>query len=314
MVPENQTTVREFILLGLSTSPSVQIFLFLVFLIIYIITLLGNVVIMLVIRTDPHLHTPMYFFLSNLSFLDICYSSVTVPKMLVNFLVERKTISLSGCTTQLFFVIFFIVAEGLLLSVMAYDRYAAICHPLHYTTIMKQWVHVQLACSAWITAFIYAFPNTLLLMRLHFCGPNIINHFSCEPPQVFMLSCSDPFANQMVVYTVGITLGLLAFLITLSSYVNIISTILKMSSVEGKHKAFSTCTSHLIVLILFYGSVMVKYLKPTTSHSQDRDKFISLAYSIFTPMLNPIIYSLRNQEVKKAVLKILSRTVKDGMV
>ncbi|XP_025048498.1 olfactory receptor 5V1-like [Alligator sinensis] len=304
----NQTTVSEFILLGFSTSSHMQVLLFLMVLAIYIITLLGNIVIMLVIQADPHLHTPMYFFLGNLSFIDICYSSVTIPKMLQTFLVERKTISFSGCITQVFFFVFFATAEGLILTAMAYDRYIAICQPLHYAAVMKNWVHVQLTCSAWITGFFYSLLNTLLTMDLQFCGPSIINHFSCELPQLFKLSCSDPFTNKMVIFTVGISLWGGAFLITLSSYVCIISTILRLQSVEGKRKAFSTCSSHLTVVILYYGPILFRYLKPTTQNSEDQDKCISMIYSILTPMLNPVIYSLRNQEVKRALGNVFGKT------
>ncbi|XP_025050253.1 olfactory receptor 5V1-like [Alligator sinensis] len=308
MVMKNQTAASEFILLGLSTSPHLQIFLFLVFFVIYIITLLGNAVIILVVHNDPHLHTPMYFFLGNLSFIDICYSSVIVPNMLHTFLVERKIISLSGCITQIFFFLFFATVEGLVLTAMAYDRYVAICHPLHYTAIMKRWVHIQLACGAWVTAFFYSLMNTLLITDLHFCKPSLINHFSCEPPQLFKISCSDPFTNQLVIFTIGATLWGTAFLITLSSYVLIISVVLRLHSVEGKRKAFSTCSSHLIVIFMYYVPILFRYLKPTPHTSQDQEKLISVVYLIITPMLNPIIYSLRNQEVKKALGNFFRRT------
>ncbi|XP_015270524.1 PREDICTED: LOW QUALITY PROTEIN: olfactory receptor 1052-like [Gekko japonicus] len=305
---DNQTIVTEFILLGLSSNPELQILLFVVFLLIYLIILFGNTAIIVVIRVDPHIHTPMYVFLSYLAFLDFAFSSVTVPKMLENFLLEKKkTISVHGCFTQVFFVVCLSVGEGLLQSVMAYDWYIAICHPLHYTVRMNKQVCSQLICRALVIGFLYALLNTILLTTLKFCGPNVIHHFSCELPQLFKISCSNTFPNHMVVFTLGSFLGMGALLLTLASYVHIISAILKISSTEGKHKAISTCSSHVTVVVLYYGTIFFRYLKPISKDSLDQEMAPSVVYFILTPMLNPIIYSLRNEEVKKGLLNMVSK-------
>ncbi|XP_066485642.1 olfactory receptor 5J3-like [Tiliqua scincoides] len=306
---DNQTRVMEFILLGLSSDPHFQIFLFVVFLFIYLLTLFGNLAILTAIRVNPNLHTPMYVFLSHLAFIDVAFSSVTGPKMLENFLRERKAISRPQCFAQVFFVMFLSVGEGLLLSVMAYDRYTAICHPLHYMTMMNKRVCSALVCSALLTGFLYALLNTFLLTTLQFCGPNIIHHFSCEAPQLFKLSCSNTFTNQMVIFTLGSLLGMGALLITLASYIHIISAVLKIHSTEGKRKAFSTCSSHVTIVVLYYGTIFFRYLKPTSKDSQDQEMAPSIVYFIVTPMLNPIIYSLRNQEVKRALINMWHRNL-----
>nr|XP_056719290.1 olfactory receptor 5A2-like [Euleptes europaea] len=304
---ENQTTVDEFVLLGISDDATVQVFLFLIFLPIYLITLLGNVLIMLVIKTDPQLHTPMYFFLSNLSFIDICYSSVTVPKMLESLLATKKTISLSGCIAQIFFFIFMVGTEIFLLSAMAYDRYAAICNPLRYSTVISPRVCVQMVVGAWVSGFLDSLVNTLFLTDLHFCGPSNINHFSCELPLLLQLSCTSTFANEMVILTFSMTLGFASLLLIVASYVHIIGAILKISSSEGRQKAFSTCASHLTVVLLFCGTAFIRYMRPASGYSDTLDKLVSIQYSILTPMLNPIIYSLKNKEVKTALRKLFRR-------
>ncbi|XP_067400271.1 olfactory receptor 5B21-like [Emydura macquarii macquarii] len=289
---ENQTMVTEFILLGLSNDPHLQFFLFLVFLVIYAITLLGNMRIMLVISSDPQLHTPMYFFLFHLSFVDICYSSVTVPKMLQNFLAERKTISANGCFAQNFF---FLLSGGtgvFILSAMAYDRYTAICNPLHYVGTMNKQVCCHLLCGSCISGFLYALANTVSVLSLHFCGPNEINHFSCKPPPLLVLSCSETLAPRL--------------LLTLVSYIYIISTILRTRLAEGRRKAFSTCSSHLTMVILYYGTGCFRYMKPA-SEASDLDRIISIQYNILTPMLNPVIYSLKNKDVKTALWKLFGK-------
>ncbi|XP_050775806.1 olfactory receptor 1009-like [Gopherus flavomarginatus] len=301
----NQTKVTEFIILGLSNDPQMQIFLFLVFLVVYLITLLANMVIMLVIRADPHLHTPMYFFLSHLSFVDICYSSAIVPKMLVHFLAEHKTISVNSCITQIFFIFLLAVTEGYILSAMAYDRYAAICDPLHYMDTMSKGICFQLVSGAWAIGFIDAQLNTVFALKLHFCGPNQINHFSCELPSVLRLSCTETLTNQVMLFTSVVILGSSSFLFTLISYIHIISTILRIRSTEGRRKAFSTCSSHLIVVGLLYLTVFFQYTKPNSVSSMVLDEMFSIQYSILTPMLNPIIYSLKNKEVKTAIGKML---------
>ncbi|KAM9119152.1 olfactory receptor 5A1-like [Pangshura tecta] len=304
---KNQTTVTEFILLGFSSDPQMQIFLFLLFLVIYLITLGGNIVIMVVIRADSHLHTPMYFFLFHLSFVDICYSSVIVPKMLMNFLAEHKTVSVNGCITQIFFILLSGGAEILILSAMAYDRYAAICDPLHYVQTMSKGICVHLVSGAWTIGFFYALLNSVFALKLHFCGPNQINHFSCELPPLLQLSCTDTLTNQVVLLTSVVVFASSSFLLTLISYIHIISTILRIRSVEDRRKAFSTCSSHLIVVGLLYVTGFLQYTKPSSVSSVVLDEMFSIQYSILTPMLNPIIYSLKNKEVKTALRSILEK-------
>ncbi|XP_030400148.1 olfactory receptor 5V1-like [Gopherus evgoodei] len=304
---ENQTTVTEFILRKLSSDPQMQIFLFSVFLVIYLITLGSNIVIMVVIRADSHLHTPMYFFLFHLSFVDICYSSVTVPNMLMNFLVEHKTISVNGCIVQMFFILLSIGAEIFILSAMAYDRYTAICDPLRYMERMSKGICVQLVSGAWTIGFFHALLNTVFTSKLRFCGPNQINHFSCELPPLLQRSCNDTLTNQVVLLTSVVIFGSSSFLLTLISYIYIVSTILRIRSAEGRRKAFSTCSSHLIVVGLWYLTAFFQYTKPSSVSSVVLDEIFSIQYSILTPMLNPIIYSLKNKEVKIALGKTLGK-------
>ncbi|KAM7150878.1 olfactory receptor 5A1-like [Macrochelys suwanniensis] len=304
---ENRTKVTEFILLGLSSDPKMQIFLFLVFLVIYLITLVANVLIILVIRADPHLHSPMYFFLSHLSFVDICYSSAVVPKMLVNFLAEHKTISANGCFAQMFFIFLSAGTEVFILSAMAYDRYAAICDPLHYVETMNKGICVLLVSGAWATGFMDALLNTVFVLRLHFCGPNHISHFSCELPPLLHLSCTETLTNQVVLLTSIVILGSSSFFFTLISYSYVISTILRIHSMESRQKAFSTCSSHLIVVGLWYVTAVFQHTKPSSVSSVLLEEMFSVQYSIVTPMLNPIIYSLTNREVKTAVGKMLGK-------
>ncbi|XP_006038375.1 olfactory receptor 5V1-like [Alligator sinensis] len=304
---ENQTTVTEFILLGLSSDPQLQILLFLVFLVIYLITLAGNAVIMLVIRIDSHLHTPMYFFLSHLSIVDLCYSSAIVPKMLVNLLAMHKTISANACFTQMFFIFLSGTGETFMLSIMAYDRYAAICKPLHYVRTMNKKMCRQLVGVAWTMSFIDSLVNTVLILKLHFCGSNEIMHFSCELPPLLMLSCTETFKNKITLVSSVLFIGVCTSLIMLVSYTHIISTILRIRSAEGRRKAFSTCSSHLIVVGLLYGTALFQYMKPSSISSVILDQVFSIQYSIVTPMLNPIIYSLKNKEVKTALGRIFKK-------
>ncbi|XP_015746203.1 olfactory receptor 5V1-like, partial [Python bivittatus] len=254
--------------------------------------------------TNPQLHIPMYFFLINLSFLDICYSSVTVPKMLENLLATKKTISLCGCIAQVFFFIFMVGTEIFLLSAMAYDRYAAICNPLRYRTIISHRLCIQMVLAAWISGFLDSLVNTLFLTDLHFCGPSDINHFSCELPLLLQLSCTSTFANEMVILTFSMPLGFAALLLIIASYVHIVGSILKINSAEGRQKAFSTCASHLTVVLLFCGTAFIRYMKPASGYSDTMDKLVSIQYSVLTPMLNPIIYSLKSKDVKIALKKL----------
>ncbi|XP_025069054.1 olfactory receptor 8S1-like [Alligator sinensis] len=257
---EIQTTVNEFIILGLSSDQHIQILLFCVFLVIYLIILVGNAVIMLVIRADSHLQTPMYFFLSHLSFIDIFYFSVTVPKMLVNFLATHKTISVNACFTQMFFILLSGGSEVSMLSVKAYDRYAAICNALHYAGTMNKRVCRQLVCLSWTIGLIDSLVNTVPVFKLHFCGPSEIRHFTHQLPLLLALSCTETLASTIVLLSSVLIIGFGIFFLTLVSYINIISTILRISSAEGRRKAFSTCSSHLIVVALLYVTAFAQYM------------------------------------------------------
>ncbi|XP_077170046.1 olfactory receptor 5A2-like [Paroedura picta] len=301
---ENQTSASEFIFLGLSKDPQLQIFFFLVFSVIYLITLSGNLTIILVMRMDPSLYTPMYFFLSHLSFVDICYSTDIVPKMLADLLTKQNTISFVGCLTQMFFSLLLSVTEVFILSAMAYDRYTAVCHPLHYIVIMNKAICTYLVMGAWIMGALFAIINTVPTLTVQFCNLPEIRHFSCELPPLLKSSCSDTFLNNAILFSSVAIFGLGSFLPTLVSYIHIISTILKIHSAEGRSKAFSTCSSHLIVVGLLYMTGMTQYMKPSKISSITLDEVFSIQYSILTPMLNPIIYSLKNKEVKKALGKI----------
>ncbi|XP_006877804.1 PREDICTED: olfactory receptor 5V1-like [Chrysochloris asiatica] len=302
----NLTTFTEFILIGLSDLPEVRYPLFIALAAMYQITLMGNWAILLAIGTEKKLHTPMYYFLANLSIIDIFYSSTTVPKMLKNLLSEKQSISFVGCALQLFFLVGFVGNEVFLLSAMAYDRYVAICFPLRYTLIMTKGLCVQLMAVAWATGFLNSLLHTVFTFRLSFCKSNRVNQYYCDIPPMVALSCSSTYVAEMLVLVVGGVLGISAFMITSISYIYIISTILKIQSAEGKRKAFSTCASHLLVVGLFYGTTIFTYIRPSSSYqSSARDRLISMLNGVITPMFNPIIYSLRNTEVKGALRKIL---------
>ncbi|XP_029435672.1 olfactory receptor 10A4-like [Rhinatrema bivittatum] len=305
MIRDNQSYVTEFILLGFSSDPTVQGLLFLVFSIMYILTLIGNVTIILIVTADSLLQKPMYYFIRNLAFLEICYTSVTVPEMLVNFLSEDKSVSFFGCATQMFFFSFLGDAECCLLAVMSYDRYVAICSPLHYGTIMNKKVCAQMVAACWISGIVYEFGQTVLVFTLPFCGPNKVDHFFCDIPPILKLSCQDPSQNEISVFIGSVILILIPFLFILISYIRILSTILRIRSAERRCKAFSTCASHLISVSLFYGTGIFTYLLPNSWHSPIVDKLFALFYAVLIPMLNPLIYSLRNKEV----LDILSKRI-----
>ncbi|XP_004484875.2 olfactory receptor 5V1-like [Dasypus novemcinctus] len=303
---DNLTTLNEFILIGLSDLPEVRYPLFVVFALIYLVTLMGNGTILLAIGTEKKLHTPMYYFLANLSLLDIFCPSATVPKMLENLLTMKQNISFVGCALQLYFLVALAGTEVFLLAVMAYDRYVAICFPLHYTFIMTMARCAQLTAGTWAAGFLNSLLHTVLTFHLSFCKSNQVNQYYCDIPPVVALSCSSTYLAEMVLLVVAGILGISAFLITFISYLYIISTILKIPSSEGKRKAFSTCASHLLVVYLFYGTAIFTYIRPSSSHhSPDRDRLISMLYGVITPMLNPIIYSLRNTEVKGALRNFL---------
>ncbi|XP_069890133.1 olfactory receptor 5V1-like [Dipodomys merriami] len=302
----NLTTVTEFILLRLSDLPEVRYPLFAALLIIYQITLVGNGTIILAITIEQKLHTPMYFLLANLSLLDIFCPSTTVPKMLQNLLTEDHSISFVGCALQLYFLVALLATEVFLLAVMAYDRYVAICFPLRYTLIMSHVRCAQLLTGTWAAGFLNSLLHTMTTISLSFCKSNRVDQYYCDVPPVVALSCSSTYMAEMLLLVVGGVFGTSAFLITLISYLYIISTILKIRSAEGKRKAFSTCASHLTVVCLFYGTVIFNYIRPSSSkHSPARDRLISMLYGVMTPMLNPLIYSLRNTEVKGALRRLL---------
>ncbi|XP_029435725.1 olfactory receptor 151-like [Rhinatrema bivittatum] len=308
----NMTTATEFIILGLSDNPQLQVPLFLVFLLIYLITLLGNLVIITVTCADPRLHTPMYFFLSNLALTDVCYSSNIVPKLLEIFLSRDKIISYAGCMVQLYFFLDFGCTETLLLTAMAYDRYAAICDPLRYSLIMNHRVCVLLAAASWINCFLLSGMITVSVTRLSFCASNVIDHFFCEFMPLLKLSCSETATIQSIMFVIAALMTVPAFFVTLTSYSYIISAILRIRSAEGKRKAFSTCSSHLTVVSVFYLSIFFVYLRPTSSYSQEQGKLLSILYAAVTPMLNPLIYSMRNKEVKNAIDKGIRRKNKSN--
>uniref|UniRef100_G1PHH5 Olfactory receptor n=2 Tax=Myotis lucifugus TaxID=59463 RepID=G1PHH5_MYOLU len=303
----NSSSVTTFIFLGFADHPELQALLFVTFLGIYLVTLAWNLALILLIRSDIRLHTPMYFFLSNLSFIDICYSSAVAPKMLIGFFQERKTISFLGCATQFFFFVGLGLTECFLLTAMAYDRYAAISRPLLYTAIMSQGLCTRMVVGAYIGGFLSSLIQASSIFRLQFCGPNIINHFFCDLPPVLALSCSDIFFSQLVNFLVVVTVGGTSFLILLLSYSYIVAAVLKIRSAEGRRKAFNTCASHLIVVTLMFGTALFMYLRPSSSYSLGRDKVVSVFYSLVIPMLNPLIYSLRNKEIKDALWKVLEK-------
>ncbi|XP_020010046.1 olfactory receptor 2F1-like [Castor canadensis] len=304
MEPENQTWVSEFILLGLSNDWNTQVSLFVLFLVMYLVTLLGNFLIVVLIRLDSRLQTPMYFFLTNLSLVDVSYATSIVPQLLVHFLAEHKVISFLGCAAQLFFSLALGGVEFVLLAVMAYDRYVAVCDPMRYFAIMHAGLCRRLAICSWISGSINSFIHTSITFQLPMCTNKCIDHISCEILAVVRLTCVDISSNEIVIMTSSIILLMTPFCLVLLSYIQIISTILKIQSTEGRKKAFHTCASHLTVVALCYGTAIFTYIQPHSSPSVLQGKLISLFYAILTPMLNPMIYSLRNKEVKGAWQKL----------
>ncbi|XP_006873962.1 PREDICTED: olfactory receptor 1F1-like [Chrysochloris asiatica] len=307
MSKANQSSVSEFLLLGLSRQPQQQQLLFVFFLIMYLATVLGNLLIILAITTDSRLHTPMYYFLSNLSFVDVCFSSTTVPKMLTNHILGSQSISFSGCLTQMYFLFMFVDMDNFLLGVMAYDRFVAVCHPLHYTTKMTPKFCGLLVAGSWVIANLNVLLHTLLMARLSFCADNRISHFFCDISPLLKLSCSDTHLNEMMILTEGALIMITPFVCILISYICITSAILRIPSTKGKWKAFSTCGSHLAVVSLFYGTIIAVYFNPSSSHSAEKDTAATVLYTVVTPMLNPFIYSLRNKDLKGALRKVTGR-------
>ncbi|KAM9119082.1 olfactory receptor 2G3-like [Pangshura tecta] len=305
----NQTSLTEFILLGFGTASKLQILLFLLILVTYIVTMSGNILIVVLVVTDQHFHTPMYFFLGNLSCLETCYTSTVLPRMIASFLTGDRTISIGSCITQFYFVGFLAATECYLLAVMSYDRYLAICKPLQYATIMNGSFCLQLAAGSWINGFLALIIIVSLMLQLTFCGANEIDHFFCESTQIINLYCNDIYQMELVITIVAALFTLPPFALTVTSYVCIISTILRIPSTSGRQKAFSTCSSHLIVVAVFYGTLIIVYLLPKNNTLRDLNKVFSVFYTILTPMANPFIYSLRNKEVKEALRKIVSKCI-----
>ncbi|XP_050812994.1 olfactory receptor 1019-like [Gopherus flavomarginatus] len=303
----NHSEVTEFILTGLTDRPELQVPLFGVFLLMYGITLVGNGGMILLIMSDPRLHTPMYFFLSNLSFCDLFFSSIISPKMLLNFLAKRKSISYTACAVQMSLSIAFADVVCLLLAVMAYDRYVAICKPLLYTVTMSRQLCKQLVAGVYAVGFVDSMLHTCFTFWLSFCSSNIINHFFCDIPPLLVLSCSDTRINEIVMFVFMSCIIVGSLVTVFLSYVCIISTILQIRSAEGRHKAFSTCSFHLTSVVLFYGIQLFLYLCPPSSYSMDIDKVASVFYTLVIPMLNPLIYSLRNTEVKDALRRAMNK-------
>lgn len=308
MAPGNVSSVTEFILLGLTQQPELQLPLFYIFLGTYVVTMVGNVGLVILIGLNPHLHTPMYYFLFNLSFVDLCYSSVITPKMLMTF-VNRNIISYAECMAQLYFFSFFVIDECYILTSMAYDRYVAICKPLLYKVSMSHQVCLMLTVGAYVMGLVGAVAHTGCMLRLSFCDGNIINHYMCDIPPLLQLSCTSTYINELVVFiVVGISLIVPSLTISIS-YALILSSVLRIRSTEGRSKAFSTCSSHITVVSLFFGSSAFMYLKPFPAGSLDEEKVSTVFYTIVGPMMNPFIYSLRNKDVQMALSKTLRKRV-----
>ncbi|XP_076419224.1 olfactory receptor 13A1-like [Peromyscus maniculatus bairdii] len=302
----NYTAVVEFVLQGFSMDPGFQVFFLAFFFILYILALAGNTLIIMAISLNPSLHTPMYFFLANLALLDIVCTSTVLPKLLEGLVGKGSRISYKGCMTQLFFLTWFLGAELLLLTAMAYDRYVAICRPLHYSMLMSWPVCVLLAGSVWIISAVNTSVHTGLMAQLDFCGPNQIRHFLCEIPSLLLLSCSPTTLNNIMIVIADVYFGVVNFLLTMISYSFIIASILRIRSAEGKKRAFSTCSAHLVVVTLYYSTVIYTYVQPGSGSSLENGKLVALLYTAVSPTLNPLIYSLRNKDVKVALRKVFS--------
>lgn len=306
MSGNNQTIISQF-LLGLPISPEHHHLFYALFLAMCLTTVLGNLIIIILILLDSHLHTPMYLFLSNLSFSDLCFSSVTMPKLLQNMQSQDPSIPYAVCLTQMYFFLFFGDLESFLLVAMAYDRYVAICFPLHYTSIMSPKLCVSLVVLSWVLTTFHAMLHTLLLTRLSFCDKNVIPHFFCDLSALLKLACSDIHINELVVLIIGGLVVVLPFLLIIGSYAQIVCSILKVPATRGIHKVFSTCGSHLSVVSLFFGTIIGLYLCPSANNSTVKDTVMSMMYTVVTPMLNPFIYSLRNRDMKGALKRVFQK-------
>uniref|UniRef100_A0A674IVN5 Olfactory receptor n=1 Tax=Terrapene triunguis TaxID=2587831 RepID=A0A674IVN5_9SAUR len=303
----NETAVTEFLLLGFSDVQELQILHFVVFLVLYLISLLGNLLIITAIAIDHHLHTPMYFFLMNLSILDLGSISVTIPKSMANSLTNTRSISYSGCVAQIFLVVVFVSADFAILTIMAYDRYVAICQPLHYEMVMNRRACVQMAASAWISGILYSALHTGNTFAMSFCGGNTVDQFFCEIPQLLKLACSDSDLIEVGFLIFSVCLASICFVFIIVSYVQIFKTVLRIPSKQGRHKAFSTCLPHLSVVSLFFCTAAFAYLKPTSSSTSGLNLMVAVLYSVLPPMMNPIIYSMRNKEMKGALSKWIDK-------
>ncbi|ERE69581.1 olfactory receptor 10AG1 [Cricetulus griseus] len=302
---ENTTTVTQFLFLGFAGLPNLQGFLFGMFSIMYMIILIGNSFIIVIARIDPALQKPMYFFLANFSFLEICYVSVTLPRILYNLWTQDRRICLLACAIQMFFFLILAATECFLLAVMSYDRYVAICNPLHYPLVMNPTKCTQMAVGSWLGGIPVQIGQTCRIFSLHFCHSNRIDHFFCDVPPILKLACGDTSMHELSVYLVAMFFVASPFMLILASYSKIIATILKLPTATGRAKAFSTCSSHLVVVVLFFGSATINYLRPKSIHSAGTDELLSLFYTIVTPMFNPLIYSLRNKDVIAALRRVL---------
>ncbi|XP_060111952.1 olfactory receptor 13G1-like [Heteronotia binoei] len=307
MEMKNQSVIQEFILLGLSSSPEHQMAIFWGFSFLYTAALVGNFLYILTICTCRKLHTPMYFLLINLSIANMLCISVTIPKMLQITLAHRKTISFAGCVTQVYLFIWALGTEIMLLSFMAFDRYSAICHPLRYPVIMKKELCLGVVTGVWVTGMVDSAVHTGLVLQLSFCDSNIINHFFCDLPPLFALSCSDIRINKIMAYAAAVVFTMGSCMLTLISYMFILTAIFRIRSAEGKKKAFSTCSSHLLVVSFYFSTIIYTYVRPASSYASEEDKVVAILYSVATPVLNPLIYSLRNKDVKQALKKLVGQ-------
>ncbi|XP_037696925.1 olfactory receptor 5AN1-like [Choloepus didactylus] len=307
IVGGNITGITHFILLGFSDFPRILPVLFVIFLLIYIMTVTWNLCLIILIRMDSHLHTPMYFFLSHLSFIDICYVTSTAPNMLFSFFQEQQTINFVGCMAQFFIFSTIGLSDSCLLTAMAYDRYAAICKPLLYSSIMSPTLCIWMALGAYMAGLFASFSLLGALLQLHFCGPKVINHFFCDMPQLLNLSCTDTFFVKVILAILTVTYGIANAVIIMLSYGYIVISIMKITSAKGRSKAFNTCASHVTIVSLFYTSVIYVYLSSSSGGSSSLDRFASVFYNVFIPMLNPVIYSLRNREIKDAMMRLKKR-------
>lgn len=307
MAGENQSVVTEFILQGLSSQPKTQTVLFIMFLFSYLFTMVGNVLVITVIRADCRLHSPMYLFLANLSFLDVCLISSNIPQMLVNLSTKRRTISFSRCAAQLYFSLAFGMTECVLLGVMAYDRYMAVCHPLLYTTVMNRKVCIHMVVASWTSGLLSSMVISSVTVWLPFCRGDILNHYFCEVQAVLALTCAHTALMELVIFIFSILMLFIPFLLIIISYAHILSVILKSQSAHVQYKTFSTCASHLMMVTIYYGTGICIYMTPMSRPPQDRDKVVALFYTVVAPMLNPLIYTFRNEDMKCALSRAMKR-------